>query len=86
MPAQRSCKGEPGHNEVSYSFRVVARHLTSTRDKQRWSMNKRTLGLCIGFVLLSSWAIVHLRDGYQLVLFCCAMGLLVYLLEKFVKA
>jgi hypothetical protein len=49
-------------------------------------MNKRTLGLCIGFVLLSSWAIVHLHDGYQLVLFCCGMGLLVYLLEKFVKA
>ena len=49
-------------------------------------MIKRTLGLSIGFVLLSSWAIVHLHDGYQLVLFCCAMGLLVYLLEKFVKA
>ena len=86
MPAQHSCRAEPGHNEISYSFRVVARHLTNTRDKQRWSMNKRTLGLSIGFVLLSSWAIVHLHDGYQLVLFCCAMGLLVYLLEKFVKA
>ena len=60
--------------------------MRSTRDKQRWSMSIRTLGLSIGFVFLSSWAIVHLHDGYQLVLFCCAMGLLVYLLEKFVKA
>jgi hypothetical protein len=49
-------------------------------------MNNRTVWLGVGFVILSSWAIVHLRDGYQLVLFCCAMGLLVYLLEKFVKA
>jgi hypothetical protein len=86
MPAQHSCRVEPGRKEIGYSFRVVARHLKSTRDKQRWSMNKRTLGLSIGFVLLSSWAILHLHDGYQLVLFCCAMGLLVYLLEKFVKA
>jgi hypothetical protein len=85
MPAQHSSRAEPERNEVGYSFRVVARDLTSTRDK-RCFMNKRTLGLSIGFVLLSSWAIVHLHDGYQLVLFCCAMGLLVYLLEKFVKA
>ena len=49
-------------------------------------MNSRTLWLGVGFVLLSCWAIAHLHDGYQLVLFCCAMGLLVYLLEKFVKA
>jgi hypothetical protein len=49
-------------------------------------MNNRTVWLSIGFVLLSSWAIVHLHDGYQLVLFCCAMGLLVFVLEKFVKA
>jgi membrane protein implicated in regulation of membrane protease activity len=49
-------------------------------------MNNRTIWLGVGFVLLSAWAIVHLHDGYQLVLFCCAMGLLVYLLEKFVKA
>jgi hypothetical protein len=86
MPAQHNCRAEPGHYEIRDWFRVVARHVTSTRDKQRWSMNKRTLGLSIGFVLLSSWAIVHLHDGYQLVLFCCAMGLLVYLLDKFVKA
>jgi hypothetical protein len=86
MPAQQNCSAEPGHDEIRDSFSVVAWHVTSTRDKQRWSMNKRTLGLSIGFVLLSSWAIVHLHDGYQLVLFCCAMGLLVYLLDKFVKA
>jgi hypothetical protein len=86
MPAQHNCRAEPGYYGIRDSFRVVARHVTSTRDKQRWSMNKRTLGLSIGFVLLSSWAIVHLHDGYQLVLFCCAMGLLVYLLDKFVKA
>jgi hypothetical protein len=86
MPAQHNCRAEPGHYAIRDSYRVVARHVTSTRDKQRWSMNKRTLGLSIGFVLLSSWAIVHLHDGYQLVLFCCAMGLLVYLLDKFVKA
>jgi hypothetical protein len=49
-------------------------------------VNKRTLGLSVGFALLSCWTIVHLHDGYQLVLFCCAMGLVVYLLEKFVKA
>ncbi|MGB7750769.1 MAG: hypothetical protein WCF88_04390 [Candidatus Acidiferrales bacterium] len=49
-------------------------------------MTNRSVWLAVAFVLLSSWAIVHLHDGYQLVLFCCAMGLLVYLLEKFVKA
>jgi hypothetical protein len=46
----------------------------------------RTLWLAIGFVFLACWAIVNLRDGTHLVLFCCAMGLLVYLIEKFVKA
>jgi hypothetical protein len=86
MPAQHNCRAEPGRNGIRYSFRIVVRHVTSTRGEQRWFMNKRTLGLSIGFVLLSSWAIVHLHDGYQLVLFCCGMGLLVYLLEKFVKA
>jgi hypothetical protein len=46
----------------------------------------RTLWLAVGFVFLACWAIVNLRDGAHLVLFCCAMGLLVYLIEKFVKA
>jgi hypothetical protein len=46
----------------------------------------RTLCLAVGFVLLAGWAIMNLRDGTHLVLFCGAMGLLVYLIEKFVKA
>jgi hypothetical protein len=49
-------------------------------------MNRRTLWLSLGFVFLSCWAIAKLHDGYQLVLFCCAMGLVVYLIEKFAKA
>jgi hypothetical protein len=49
-------------------------------------MNSRTIGLAIGFVILSCFAIWHLHDGYQLVLFCCGMGLVVYLIEMFAKA
>jgi hypothetical protein len=49
-------------------------------------VKKRTILLAVGFVLLSGWTIAHLRDGYHLVLFCCGMGLLVYMIEKFVKA
>ena len=49
-------------------------------------MKIRTVWLAVGFVFLACWAIVNLRDGAHLVLFCCAMGLLVYLIEKFVKA
>ena len=49
-------------------------------------MKIRTFWLAVGFALLACSAIVNLRDGTHLVLFCCAMGgEPVYLIEKFVR-
>ncbi|MFZ3333749.1 MAG: hypothetical protein WA197_24135 [Candidatus Acidiferrales bacterium] len=45
-------------------------------------MKHRTLLLVVGFAALSGWAIAHLRDGTHLVLFACAMGLVVWLVAK----
>jgi hypothetical protein len=45
----------------------------------------RTLWLVVGFAALSGWAIAHLRDGFHLVLFSLAMGLVSYLIWRFAK-
>jgi hypothetical protein len=45
-------------------------------------VKKRILWLIVGFAALSGWAIAHLRDGVHLVLFACAMGLVVWLIAK----
>jgi hypothetical protein len=42
-------------------------------------VKKRTLWLVVGFAALSGWTIAHLREGVHLVLFACAMGLVVWL-------
>src|SRR5271156_623369 len=86
-----SCSLQPLPSERPISTRSL-RTLASAscpsvpHQQSRESVKIRTLWLAVGFIFLACWAIVNLRDGTHLVLFCCAMGLLVYLIEKFVKA
>ncbi len=48
-------------------------------------MKKKTIWLGVGFVVLACWTIAKLHNGFDLVLFACGMGLVVYLIEKFSK-